>query len=812
MSTMMGHLTRHRHLVRALTIVLCAAALAPLTLAGPGEKAAQDPVAGTSQSAQVNLQGPIALQQQLNDLMGLSNSELQTIEVDPEPGEPFTAQLLHRGQPLTLEADPVTVRADHYQLLVQGANGVIRQQQPSPERSYRGEIVEWPGAQAAVSFVDGGMYAMVRKPDGERVWVEPIERKIADAPADMHIIYRDQDVLDLGGSCGTFVEDIPAINPEQLNARGGACGTGLCFAELANDADFEYFQDWGSVTNVEDRIASVVNAMNVQYENDVDVTHVITAIVVRTAEPDPYSQFDSAGLVSQVRNEWEFNLDDIPRDITQLFTGRNVSGSVIGRAFDIGVVCSSEAYSFSQSDCCGSFARTVELHAHENGHVWNGIHCGTFGIDPCPGFTMATPLNQNPLGAFSDDNIARLVSHRNAIGCLGTSAGLDLPFSDDFDSTVIDSSNWTQVQGATVNSDGDGEPSPPLSLNIDGSDTITSNFIDLEPMTGSPGTILLNYAWQRTGNGNSPEPGEDLFVEFLDDQNQWQLLNQHPGSGPDNDPYQQETVTIPDSGKHPFFRIRIRGDSNNPGSDDFFVDDVEIIGVVPPDDNDFCGFPVVVEDGEPRSFSTVNASTDGFSESGCGGDIEHDIWYQFIPQCTGDVTVSICDADFDARLAVYFISCPTGPDQAIACDDNSCSGGEAEVTFSAQANFTYWIRIGAANPDVFGTGTLNVTCGQPVTGACCLSDGSCSVATEADCTTQGGVYQGDATDCGSASCPSACPADISDPADGTVDVFDLLELLANWGDDGPGADLSEPNDVVDVFDLLELLGAWGDCA
>ncbi len=61
-----------------------------------------------------------------------------------------------------------------------------------------------------------------------------------------------------------------------------------------------------------------------------------------------------------------------------------------------------------------------------------------------------------------------------------------------------------------------------------------------------------------------------------------------------------------------------------------------------------------------------------------------------------------------------------------------------------------------------------------------------------------------------------CPADITDsvggPPDGTVNVFDLLELLDNWGTNGPGANIATPhNDVVDVFDLLDLLAAWGDC-
>lgn len=61
-----------------------------------------------------------------------------------------------------------------------------------------------------------------------------------------------------------------------------------------------------------------------------------------------------------------------------------------------------------------------------------------------------------------------------------------------------------------------------------------------------------------------------------------------------------------------------------------------------------------------------------------------------------------------------------------------------------------------------------------------------------------------------------CPADIADSnganPDGTVDVFDLVLLLAGWGTNGPGANIADPpNDVIDVFDLVALLEAWGDC-
>lgn len=45
--------------------------------------------------------------------------------------------------------------------------------------------------------------------------------------------------------------------------------------------------------------------------------------------------------------------------------------------------------------------------------------------------------------------------------------------------------------------------------------------------------------------------------------------------------------------------------------------------------------------------------------------------------------------------------------------------------------------------------------------------------------------------------------------DGVVDVFDLFLLLSNWGGDGLGANLAEPNNIVDVSDLFVLLSNWG---
>jgi len=56
-----------------------------------------------------------------------------------------------------------------------------------------------------------------------------------------------------------------------------------------------------------------------------------------------------------------------------------------------------------------------------------------------------------------------------------------------------------------------------------------------------------------------------------------------------------------------------------------------------------------------------------------------------------------------------------------------------------------------------------------------------------------------------------CPAALT--CDGTVDVLDLLEVVAQWGTSGGGsggADITGDG-TVDVLDLLQVLGAWDPC-
>lgn len=507
-----------------------------------------------------------ALATEVNSLFGLTASTLVSLDVPLVPDENIEVAVPIEGETVTIFASRHSILTAACRVYVQIEDGSLIESAPEPVRTIRGVVGEYSGSAVAGSVLDAGLSAAMRLPDGRRYWIEPVSSKIPLAERSLHVLYRAEDVIASGGSCASDAA-APAGGEGDGAPRGAACGTGLCFAEMATDADFEYFSDWGTTTAVQNRIQLVINTMNLEYEDDVDITHVISSMVIRTSDAsDPYTATNSDTLVSQFRTHWNTNFPSVPRDIAQLFTGKEIDGDTIGQAFNIGVVCTNQAYSYSQSDCCGSLACTTDLHAHENGHVWGGFHC-----NPCSGTTMHTPLQC--ANTFGGTSISQISAHRDSRSCLTTSGTLIPPFADDFPTTTLDSTKWSIIDGATANTLATNEPSAPNSLNIDENDSITSVAINLS-VSNDP---TFSYFWQRTGGGDSPENNEDLIVEYLNNVNTWIQLAAHPGAGSDTDPFQFASHLIPADGRHGFFRVRFRGISTSTtGQDDFFVDNINL--------------------------------------------------------------------------------------------------------------------------------------------------------------------------------------------------------------------------------------------
>jgi len=154
---------------------------------------------------------------------------------------------------------------------------------------------------------------------------------------------------------------------------------------------------------------------------------------------------------------------------------------------------------------------------------------------------------------------------------------LFLPFVDDFPSTTFDPQKWKLVSTATIDTVGIAEPSEPNSARFngdpDGSDEIQTHLINLS----GESAVRLTYYYEQTGGGEAADAADDLFVEYQDSGANWQLLQQHLGSGPDMTTYSEVSMLLPPGALHANFKLRFRNTATAGAFDDWFVDNVSIV-------------------------------------------------------------------------------------------------------------------------------------------------------------------------------------------------------------------------------------------
>ena len=167
-----------------------------------------------------------------------------------------------------------------------------------------------------------------------------------------------------------------------------------------------------------------------------------------------------------------------------------------------------------------------------------------------------------------------VLSLAGLIGAGATPAHAEFdPFSDSFPSSQLDALKWTSSSQAAVSDGASDEPSPPFSLRLRRDGEVISRSTDASLAIG----LVISYRWQRTGSdqGNSPEPGEDLFAEYWTDQGFWAPVAKHDGDGSDTDPFQLESFPLPEDALHADFRIRFRMTGDHV-DDHFYIDDVTV--------------------------------------------------------------------------------------------------------------------------------------------------------------------------------------------------------------------------------------------
>ena len=177
---------------------------------------------------------------------------------------------------------------------------------------------------------------------------------------------------------------------------------------------------------------------------------------------------------------------------------------------------------------------------------------------------------------------------------------------------------------------------------------------------------------------------------------------------------------------------------------------------------------------------------DGSSCSGnpCGGNCEAGWTEDCEGTCFPDYVFeswigdTFCDDGAYVPADYGCTECPAGIAIWLNCDEFDCDGGDCECD----------------DP------------GDP-TGACCF-DSDCLVMTEVDCTGAGGEWGGPDTTCDADTCASPCEGDVN--GNGSVDVSDILAIVAAWGSSDPDADINGDG-TVNVSDILLAVAAWGSC-
>ncbi len=657
---------------------------------------------------------------------------------------------------LTLDGKPRLVRLVPWSLRDRGFSvdgdplGLVDQR----ERLWRGSV-EPGGLRISCSRLRDGWWGRVVGDNGQSWMLEPWGEQTA--------VYNSSDALECGGTCGLedwMVKD--HRGPLIANMGGPGGGGGLQVCGLAAEADWAFFQTWGA--DALGRVESVLDAMNLQYESEVGITHDLSYFLVRTSSgDDPYGSITNpSSLLSQFGSWWNANQQLIERDVAHLFTGKDLDGGVIGVAY-LGVICTNNAYGLDQE--FGNFNCRTDLIAHELGHNWSADHCdcGNPQYTMNPSITCANQFSPS-------QTVGDITGFRSTRSCLESSP---------IRCCLLDGSCQATFRDACLNLggflDSTDASCPPEAC----AQTWACCFPDGVCLEGDPASCFA--AGAAVGELNSTcatttcdparaQVSSEVFIDL------------HPEGG----------------------RTEIwRADLNQ------FSTVAKILGVIGTAER-----PLVL-----ASATELRQNPTGLGRL---GDIPRAL------SGPGDSWVVIGDPDFhetgftsgfagvDPNTSVVsgfgFLEDQGG---AIFDQDPSTSPVVGESTLAQFSTDGRLVYRGSLLIEEIGGGLREIPFViETQTGSCCYSDGQCSVEPEVFCTSSGGLWQGAEVRCSDTACPPPppliCQGDVD--SNGSVNFEDILLVLNAWGPCGdPCPEDIDQDGIVDFSEILLILSAFGDC-
>ncbi|MEW6074593.1 MAG: M12 family metallo-peptidase [Planctomycetota bacterium] len=362
-------------------------------------------------AALLSLGSLAAAQDPIRDYLGQEEHTIQPLALPAGLPADFRLAIEIDGRAETLLLEKRAARTADFQVLVDEGGGRLRAVAPPPVATYRGTILGRGDARVALSLLGASAQGAIFLDDGTMWFLEPLAAADPLADPALHLVYPLVASPFARGACGA--EGFLSVAEEVAPAgRGGSepARSAICAAvtDLAFDCDYEsYLEHGSSVSATVLDIEGVVNEVNVPYERDVDITHLLGTVIVRTAEPDPYTSTDPGTVLGEFGNEWNTNQTGVVRDIAHFATGKELDGNIIGLAW-VGVVCTGLGYGITQFHGLGHGSHVMVV-AHEIGHNWNAPHCADALCDiMCGGCSLS----------FGPNNCAIIRAHRRTRGCI----------------------------------------------------------------------------------------------------------------------------------------------------------------------------------------------------------------------------------------------------------------------------------------------------------------------------------------------------------------------------------------------------------
>ena len=419
------HVSRNRFRLKAyLPLLLALSALA--LLAGPG-------FYSWPAGAQT---GKARYQQDIEQVF----QRHEEVQFDPRVAtqrvrESGRLSLVTPARDFEIQLRPNDLRAANYRAEEVIDGGITRAVQMSSVNTYRGSVEGVAGTDARFTLDENHFEGMIITPQ-ETYFFEAASKYSPAAGATDYLLYKASDVRpDLARVCGTLEDEISRgvkdIAPNVSASVAPDVFSPFKVVEIATEADFEYVNAAGNSAAANSEILSIMNQVQAIYQRDIGLTFSVVFQHTWDTAGDPYNTSgDAAAVLNEFTNYWNSNFANTPRDVTHLWTGRDLGGAA-GVAW-VGTVCLDGAHSYALSDRETVAPFRVSIPAHEIGHNFNATHCdGQAGCDNTIMPAVQNESNTLTFCQFSINEISAFVNGHSS--CLSNApAGNPIDQADFF--------------------------------------------------------------------------------------------------------------------------------------------------------------------------------------------------------------------------------------------------------------------------------------------------------------------------------------------------------------------------------------------